>query len=89
MSDEIGEATSRGYCCACPVPIEVGDMWRRERVGNTVPHSFHLVHHPECPPLKPTEHVHWWMRTDDGRYKCVREDCGLKSDKPFVEAEGA
>lgn len=61
--DEVGAATSRGYCYACPTPIEVGDLWRWERVGDDVPHAHRLVHHPECPPasvsaLSPVDAVH-------------------------------
>lgn len=65
--DEVGTATSRGYCYACPTPIEVGDLWRWERVGDDVPHAHRLVHHPECPPASvsalspvetPTTRVH-------------------------------
>lgn len=43
-----GVATSDGYCYACPDPVRKGDTWRRERVGNDVPHRFRLVH-DVCP----------------------------------------
>lgn len=45
---ERGIASSDGYCYACPTPIREGEMWRRERVGTSVPHSFRLVHEV-CP----------------------------------------
>ena len=51
-TEAIGRANCRGYCYACPNPIEVGGMWRRERVGNEVPHVFRLVHHPACPEVE-------------------------------------
>lgn len=51
MTLETGVATSRGYCYTCPVPIEIGQEWRHERVGDSVPHAYRLVHHPECPPV--------------------------------------
>lgn len=49
---QTGKAVSRGYCYACPTPIEVGEMWRWERVGNAVPHRHRLVHHPACPQVE-------------------------------------
>lgn len=45
---EHGIATSDGYCYACPAPIRAGQGWRRERVGDEVPHRFRLVH-DTCP----------------------------------------
>lgn len=50
---ERGVATSDGYCYACPFPIRTGDIWRRERVGNEVPHAFRLVH-DVCPSRVPS-----------------------------------
>lgn len=41
---ETGIAITEGYCYACPDPIQIGDRWKRERIGNSVPHAFRLVH---------------------------------------------